>query len=86
MLQEGAEVWLGRPVLPTEDKDVGHSLETACIQSIYEEVPLEIPSSIRVERMARSHVVRGARLDFFHKMATTMKCSRLASILCRMSF
>lgn len=54
MSQEGAEVWLGKPVLLPDDKDVAHPLETAYIQSIYEEVQLEVKSRPDVERVARS--------------------------------
>lgn len=44
MAQKGADVWLGKPVLPTEDIDVVHLLDMACMQSIYEKGRLEVIS------------------------------------------
>lgn len=39
MVQEGGDVWLGEPVLPTNDKYVAQPLATAYIQSIYDKLP-----------------------------------------------
>lgn len=41
MAQEGAQVWLRKPVLPTNDEYVAHLLATTYIQIIYEDVRLE---------------------------------------------
>lgn len=79
MVQVGADVWQGKPVLPMDQNDLAHRLATESIKSIYQRVWLDFMPGADVGTVQENKEWRGPRSFvafvqiFSDKTATTLR-------------